>query len=680
MKKSLRIFAMTAIAAGAVSCAQQTAQTEDNQWVVDRFDDIKVLKYKVPGFEQLTPKQKEMIYYLGEAAKWGRDILWDQNFKYNLSIRFALETIYTNYTGDRKAENFLKFEKYLKKVWFANGIHHHYSNEKFLPEFSEAYFDELVAAIPAEKFNNDSFATVEELMAAIKPAMFDAELYRFKVNQTAGIDLVTGSATNYYSGVTQAEVEKFYASKYNPKDTRPVMHGLNSQVTKDADGKVYERVWKIGGMYSAALEKIVYWLEKAASVAESDKQKETIEMLISYYKSGDLKEFDQFNILWLNWANEQIDFVNGFTEDYGDPLGMKGAWEAVVNFKNIEATKRAETLSAAAQWFEDNSPIAPEFKKPTVKGVSAKVITVAMLAGDAFPSTAIGINLPNSNWIRAEYGSKSVTIENITDAYAESSKGSGFNEEFMLRAEDRERCEKYLSLADNLHTDMHECLGHGSGRLAPGVKGDELKNYGATLEETRADLFALYYMADQKMIDLGLIPSKEVAWAEYSKYIMNGIQTQLTRIQPGKNVEEAHMRNRKLIAEWCFEKGAAEKVIEKVVENGKTYFVVNDFEKLRTLFGELLTEIQRIKSTGDYEAGKNLVETYAVKVDPELHKEVLERYAKLNLEPYSGFVNPVYTPVMEGDKIIDVKVSYVNDFPAQMLEYSNKYGSLPLMN
>lgn len=666
---------MVAIFAGATSCSKQEA---NKSWIVDTFDDVKVLRYEVPGFDSLSLKQKEMIYFLSQAAVAGRDILWDQNFKYNLPIRFTLETIYTGYTGDKKADEFKNFEKYLKKVWFANGIHHHYSNEKFTPEFTAEYFDQLIANTPNENFANDAYS-FDELMAVVKPAMFDPELYKLRTNQQNGVDIVAESATNYYDGVTQKEVEDFYAAMVDPKNTTPISYGLNSQVVK-IDGKVQERVWKVGGMYSQALEKIVFWLEKAASVAETPQQQATINKLISYYKSGDLKEFDEFNIMWLNDAGTEIDFVNGFTENYGDPMGLKGSWESVVNFKNNEATKRTQIIADAAQWFEDNSPVDPRYKKEVVKGVSAKVITAAMLGGDCYPATAIGINLPNADWIRAAHGSKSVTIENITGAYAEAGKGDGFTEEFVLNEADRERLKNFGGLADNLHTDMHECLGHGSGKLAPGVTGGELKNYGSPLEEMRADLYALYYMADDKMIELGLIESKDVAYAEYFKYIMNGMMTQLTRIQPGKTVEQAHMRCRQAIAMWCYDKGQAENVIEKVVKDGKTYVVVNDFDKLRKLFGDLLFEMQRIKSEGDYAAGKAIVETYAVQVDPELHKEVLARYAKLNLAPYSGFVNPKYVPVYEGDQLTDVKIEYTTDYVGQMLEYSKEYGLLPLRN
>ncbi|MBE5034654.1 dihydrofolate reductase [Rikenellaceae bacterium DSM 108975] len=670
---------MSAFAAGMTACGEKKgpAAEKANDWVVDRFDDIRVLRYEVPGFEELTLPEKKLVYYLNEAALCGRDILFDQNFRYNLPLRRTLEAIYADYPGDRTTPQWAAFEKYLKKVWFANGVHHHYSNDKFTPEFSEAYFDSLVMVTPAESFPQD-FGTMVELMTVVKPVMFNPALYHKRLDQTAGQDMLAASSMNYYRGVSQKEAEAFYAAMAVPGDATPVSYGLNSQLVKE-DGKLVERVWRVGGMYSPAIEKIVFWLEKAAEVAEPH-QRETIGALISYYRSGDLKEFDRFNILWVQDTVSRVDFVNGFTETYGDPLGYKASWEGLVNFRNEEATRRTQAISEAAQWFEDHSPVDDRYKKKKVKGVSAKVITAAILGGDCYPATPIGINLPNADWIRKDYGSKSVTIQNITDAYDEAAKGNGFQEEFVLREEDRERMRQYGSLGDNLHTDLHECLGHGSGQLAPGVKGDELKNYGSTLEEARADLFALYYLADPKLVELGVVPSDEVAKAEYAHYVMNGLMTQLTRIKPGKDVEEAHMRNRKLISEWCYEKGRADNVIELVEQNGKTYVVVNDFGKLRALFGDLLREIQRIKSEGDFAAGRDLVETYGVKVDPKLHAEVLERYARLRLEPYAGFINPVYKPVMENGEIIDIKIEYPTDYPAQMMEYSRNYSFLPSRN
>jgi dipeptidyl-peptidase-3 len=670
MKKTTITMAITLATLATAAYSQQENTDQAFAWQIDRFDDIKVLRYQVPDFDSLTLRQKELVYYLSQAALCGRDILADQNFRYNLRIRRALEALYLNYIGDRKSKEFAALEKYLKKIWFANGIHHHYSMDKFAPEFSEPFLDSLIGAMPEN-------ADVQWL-AANKNILFDPALYPKRVNLEAGVDLLATSAMNYYRGVTQQEAEGFYAATIAPNDPTPVSYGLNSRLVKEHD-KLVERTWKSGGMYGAAIDRIVDWLEKAAAVAENDHQKKTIETLVAYYRTGDLTTFDAYSIGWVA-DNSQVDFVNGFIENYGDPLGHKGSWESLVNIKNVEATRRTETISAAAQWFEDHSPIDPQFRKPQVKGVSAKVITAAMLGGDCYPATPIGINLPNADWIRRDHGSKSVTIQNITHAYAQASRGDGFNEEFVLRPDDRARMERYGAMSDDLHTDLHECLGHGSGRLAPGVKGDELKNYGSTLEETRADLFALYYIADPKLVELGLIPSLDAAWAEYAKYVMNGLMTQLTRIAPGKNIEESHMRNRLLIAAWCYERGRSENVIEKRVENGRTYIVVNDFEKLRGLFAELLREVQRIKSEGDFAAGQALVENYGVKVDPALHAEVLARYAKLNLAPYSGFVNPVYVPVTEGGRIVDIEITYIESYVDQMLRYSRDYSFLPSEN
>jgi len=664
---------LTAMGIFAVS-TMATAQEPEQPWVVDRFDDIKVIRYEVPGFENLSAKEKEYVYYLSEAAKCGRDILFDQNFKYGIAVRRTLETIYTS-TTEREGQEFEAFEKYLKKVWFANGIHHHYSNDKFTPEFSEEWFRAQLG-----KYINDTNREIDdELLCKI---LFDKELYASRLNQKAGVDVITASANNYYEGVNQEEVEAFYAAmaaadEGNPE---PISYGLNSKLVKNDKGEVVERVWHIGGMYSPAIEKIVYWLEKAQKVA-NPVQRKYIKELIKYYRTGDLKYFDSYNILWVKDTESHVDFVNGFIESYGDPLGRKASWESVVNFRDVEACKRTEIISKYAQWFEDNAPINPAYRKEEVKGVSAKVITVAMLGGDCFPATAIGINLPNADWIRKEHGSKSVTIDNITYAYDKAAQGNGFAEEFVLRAEDRERMAKYGKLSDDLHTDLHECLGHGSGQLAPGTKGDELRTYSSTLEEARADLFALYYLGDEKLIEIGLIPTLDVAWAQYSKYIMNGMQTQLSRIELGKDVEESHMRNRKLIAEWCYEKGKAENVIEIVEKDGKHYVVVNDFVRLRELFGELLCEVQRIKSEGDYEAGKALVEDYAVKVEPTFHAEVIARNKALNIEPYGGFVNPEYTPVYDKKgRIIDVKISYPANYVQQHLDYGKNYSFLPSLN
>ena len=659
---------------------KKATETDKFDYTVEKFADLQILRYKVHGFDELPLKQKELIYYLSQAALEGRDILFDQNGKYNLIIRRLLEAAYTNYSGDKKDTNYVNMETYLKRVWFSNGIHHHYGCEKFVPGFTPEFFKGVIEKIDPSKLPLEKGQTVAQLCDEIFPVIFDPKVMPKRVNQADGEDLILTSASNYYEGVTQAEAEDFYNKLKDPKDTTPISYGLNSRLVKE-NGKVFEKVWKVGGLYSPALEKIVYWLKKAESVTENDTQKAVISKLIEYYNTGDLKKFDDYCIQWVKDLNSHVDFVNGFTENYGDPLGMKASWESLVNFKDVEATKRTETISANAQWFEDNSPVDKKFKKEEVKGVSAKVITAAILAGDLYPATAIGINLPNANWIRAQHGSKSVTIGNLTDAYNKAAHGNGFFEEFAYSKAEVEMNDKYADITNDLHTDLHECLGHGSGKLLPGTDPNALKAYDSTIEEARADLFGLYYLPDQKMVDLGIIPSADAFKAEYYSFMMNGLMTQLVRIQPGNNVEEAHMRNRQLIARWVLEKGAPEKVVELVKKDGETFVRINDYQKLRNLFGQLLAEIQRIKSEGDYAAARNLVEAYAVKVDPELHKEILSRYEKLNLAPYKGFLNPVYDVTTDkGGKITDVKVSYNEGYAEQMLRYGREYSSLPNRN
>ena len=657
-----------------------TAEAEKFDYTVEQFADLQILRYRVPGFEDLSLKQKELVYYLTEAALQGRDILFDQNGKYNLTIRRMLEAVYTGYKGDKNTPDFKAMEVYLKRVWFSNGIHHHYGSEKFVPGFTPEFFRQAVQSVDAATLPLAEGQTVEQLCEEVFPVIFDPKVMPKRVNQAAGEDLVLTSACNYYDGVTQQEAEDFYNALKNPQDETPVSYGLNSRLVKE-DGKIQEKVWKVGGLYGQALEKIVYWLKKAEGVAETPEQKAVIAKLMDFYETGDLKTFDEYAILWVKDLNSRIDFVNGFTESYGDPLGMKASWESLVNFKDLEATRRTELISGNAQWFEDHSPVDGQFKKEKVKGVSAKVITAAILAGDLYPATAIGINLPNANWIRSQHGSKSVTIGNITDAYNKAAHGNGFNEEFVYSDAELQLIDKYADVTDELHTDLHECLGHGSGKLLPGVDPDALKAYGSTIEEARADLFGLYYVADPKLVELGLTPSADAYKAQYYTYLMNGLMTQLVRIEPGNNVEEAHMRNRQLIARWVYEKGAAEKVVELVKKDGKTYVVINDYEKVRDLFGRLLAEIQRIKSTGDYAGAHDLVEAYAVKVDPALHAEVLERYKKLNLAPYKGFVNPKYEAVTDADgTITDVTVTYDEGYAEQMLRYSKDYSTLPSVN
>ena len=680
MKKQLIVYAAFALLTACSGSKTTTAEADKFDYTVEQFADLQILRYRVPGFENLSLQQKELVYYLTEAALQGRDILFDQNGKYNLRIRRTLEAVYTGYKGDKNTPDFKAMEVYLKRVWFSNGIHHHYGSEKFVPGFAPEFFKEAVLSVDASTLPLAEGQTVEQLCDELSPVIFDPTVMPKRVNQAAGEDLVLTSACNYYDGVTQKEAEDFYNAMKDPKDETPVSYGLNSRLVKE-NGKIQEKVWKVGGLYGQAIDKIVYWLKKAEGVAENPEQKAVIAELIKFYETGDLKTFDEYAILWVKDLNSLVDFVNGFTESYGDPLGMKASWESLVNFKDMEATHRTEIISGNAQWFEDHSPVDKQFKKDEVKGVSAKVITAAILAGDLYPATAIGINLPNSNWIRSHHGSKSVTIGNITDAYNKAAHGNGFNEEFVYSDAELQLIDKYADLTGELHTDLHECLGHGSGKLLPGVDPDALKAYGSTIEEARADLFGLYYVADPKLVELGLTPNADAYKAEYYTYLMNGLMTQLVRIEPGNNVEEAHMRNRQLIARWVFEKGAADKVVELVKKDGKTYVVVNDYEKLRALFGELLSEIQRIKSTGDYQGAHDLVENYAVKVDPALHAEVLERYKKLNLAPYKGFVNPKYEAVVDAaGKITDVKVTYDEGYAEQMLRYSKDYSNLPSIN
>ena len=681
MKKHLISAALAVALLSACGTAPKApAETEKFDYTVEQFADLQILRYRVPGFEELTLDQKKLVYYLTEAALQGRDILFDQNGKYNLVIRKMLEAVYTGYTGDKTSADFKAMEVYLKRVWFSNGIHHHYGSEKFVPGFSPEFCKQAWLSVDASALPLAEGQTVEQLCDEVFPVIFDPKVMPKRVNQADGEDLILTSACNYYDGVTQAEAEAFYAAMKDPKDETPISYGLNSRLVKE-NGKLVEKVWKVGGLYGQAIEKIVYWLKKAETVAETPEQKAVIAKLVEYYETGDLKKFDEYAILWVKDLNSRVDFVNGFTENYGDPLGMKASWESLVNFKDLEATHRTEVISSNAQWFEDHSPVDKQFKKEQVKGVSAKVITAAILAGDLYPSTAIGINLPNANWIRAQYGSKSVTIGNITDAYNKAAHGNGFNEEFVISPEELQLIDKYADLTDELHTDLHECLGHGSGKMAPGADPDALKAYGSTIEEARADLFGLYYVADPKLVELGLLPDTTAYHAQYYTYLMNGLMTQLVRIEPGNQVEEAHMRNRQLIARWVYEKGLPDKVVELVKRDGKTYVQVNDYGKLRGLFGQLLAEIQRVKSTGDFAAARDLVENYAVKVDPALHKEVLERYKKLNLAPYKGFVNPVYTAVTDAEgHITDVTVSYDEDYVEQMLRYSRDYATLPVRN
>lgn len=653
---------------------------EEFNYIVDQFADLQILRYQVPGFENLSLRQKQLLYHLSEAALMGRDILFDQNGRYNLVIRRTLEAVYQYGTVDKSSADYQAFEVYLKRVWFANGIHHHYGEDKFIPGFSEAFFDAAVRSVDASLLPLKAGETVDTLLARLKPVIFDPTVMPKRTVQSGDTDWIQASANNYYGeDVTQAEVEAFYGKMKAEGDSRcPLSYGLNSRLEKE-NGQLVERVWKVGGLYSEAIERIVAELEKAAAFAENEKQRQIIATLIDYYRTGDLRTFDAYSILWVEDTDSQVDFVNGFIETYGDALGLKASWESTVNFRNEEATCRTQTISENAQWFEDHSPVDQRFKKERVKGVSAKVITVTMLGGDCYPSTPIGINLPNADWIRRDHGSKSVTIENIMEAYDKASQGSGFSDEFVWSDEERNRIKTYGFLTDMLHTDLHECLGHGSGQLLPGTDPDALKAYASTLEEARADLFGLYYLADPKMQELGLVPDGEAFKAEYYKYMMNGLLTQLVRIEEGKDVEEAHMRNRQLIARWVFEQGATDKVVELKKCDGKTFVVINDYQQLRALFGKLLAEVQRIKSEGDYEAGRSLVENYGVKIDPVLHHEIRERYVRLHLSPYKGFVNPIMREVKDDSgHVTDIMLDYTEGYAEQMLRYSRDYSYLSL--
>lgn len=641
----------------------------------ERFADLQMLRYRLAGFSNLSLSQKKYVFFLSKATLVGRDITTDQFGEFNLLIRKTLEAVYTGEAVDRTTADFKGMEVYLKRVWFSNGIHHHYGCEKFVPEFSEAWFRKVVATLPCDVWERVGYTSADALLAVLCPVIFDPAVQPKRVNQAAGEDLVATSACNYYRGVSQQDAERFYVERRDPEagDEQPSW-GLNSKLVR-RDGRLEEEVYRTGGLYGAAIQQIVYWLKKAAEVAENDQQRKVIGLLVDYYETGDLRLFDQYSIEWLKEQEGMVDFINGFIEVYGDPLGLKGSWEGLVEYKDMEATRRTETISAHAQWFEDHSPVDPRFRKPQVKGVTAHVICAAMLGGDEYPASAIGINLPNADWIRARYGSKSVTIGNLTEAYNQAARGNGFDDEFVIDEPTRALIDRYGDVCDDLHTDLHECLGHGSGQLLPGVASDALKSYGSTIEEARADLFGLYYIADAELVRLGLVPDAKAYESQYYTYMMNGLMTQLVRIKPGHQIEEAHMRNRALIAHWCMEHG--KNVVELVKRNGKTYVKINDYPALRMLFAQLLAEIQRIKSEGDYEAGKTLVERYAVKVDPVLHEEVLARYRKLNLAPYKGFINPWMKPVEDADgNIIDIELDYTEGYAHQMLRYSREYGLL----
>ncbi|MDR0541648.1 MAG: dipeptidyl peptidase 3 [Dysgonamonadaceae bacterium] len=679
-----RTLYMTMTALLCIACSGEKKGTESAipfNYNVEKFADLGILRYQVTDWDSLSLNQKQLVYCLTEAALHGRDILFDQNNRYNLAIRRTLEAVYENYKGDKTAPEYEQFVVYLKRVWFSNGIHHHYGEEKFLPGFSEAFFADAVKSLDTSLIPVREGQNVDAFLAEITPVIFHPDLYAKKVNQDSRLDVIVASANNYYGeGVTQKEVEAFYNAMKNPNDSTPVPYGLNSRLVKK-DGQLIEEVYKVGGLYSASIEKIVYWLEEAVKYAENDRQKNVINLLTDYYKTGDLKKYDEYSVAWVHDTASLADFVNGFTETYGDALGIKASWESMVNFKDLRSEALTKILGENAQWFEDHSPVDPRFKKKEVKGITFKTITAAILGGDCYPATPIGINLPNSHWIRKEVGSKSVTITNITEAYDKAAAGSGFIDEFVCCAAEKELMEKYGAQTDNLHTDLHECLGHASGQLLPGIDRDGLKVYSSSIEEARADLFGLYYMGDSKMLELGLLDNPDAYKAEYYKYMMNGLLTQLSRIELGKDIEEAHMRNRALIARWAFDHGQKDKVVELRKENDKTYVIINDYVKLRELFGELLAEVQRVRSEGDFKGARHLIEKYAVKIDPALHREIKDRYDKLGIAPYKGFVNPVYTVVKDQKgNIKDIRISYTEGYAEQMLRYSKEYSALPTYN
>lgn len=673
--KALNMLIACGAAVSMAACGNGASQEDSFRYLIDEFADIKIMRYRIPGWDSLSLQQKQYVYHLGEAAKYGRDIIWMQNYRYNLPVRHLVEDILDRYDGDRECEEFRKFTVYAKRLFFSNGMHHHYAEDKFFPECSREYFASLLSAVGDDgSYIDPEDSTQVDLIEVI----YNPEIAPQRKSTDRSGDIVKQSAVNYYKGVTRDEAERFYAAMVDPADSTPVSYGLNSRLVKDADSTIREEVYKVGGLYGPALEKICGELRKAAFYAENDVQKKYIDLLIDYYMTGDLNLWDEYNIEWLRDTAGTVDFVNGFVEDYNDPLGRKASWESVVNIKDHEASRRTETISSNAQWFEDHSPVDPRFRKEQVKGISAKVIDATTLGGDCYPSTPIGINLPNADWIRKDYGSKSVTIANITHAYnlAALESPNSILAEFAWDEEEVAMAKKYLSITDEVHTDLHECLGHGSGQLLPGVSANALGEYNSTLEETRADLFGLYYIADPKLVELGILPDGEAYKVQYANYIRNGLMVQFTRVELGRQNTEAHMQNRKLIAEWCYENGLEDNVIEKKVRDGKTYFTVNDYEALRGLFGRLLGEVQRIKSEGDYEAGKALVEKYAVNIDPELHREVKERYAALGLKPYGGFVNPEIVPVEENGRVVDYRIEYVDDYLGQMLHYGRSYSTL----